>query len=702
MSQFLLNWKKCVAVAALTAGVFSAQAQSPTFKRTCAANDVMEASLQANPSLRQNLKTIEAHTARFIQNQQVQNAAATVIKIPVVVHVLYTNSTENISATQIQSQLTVLNQDFRRTNPDRTSKWSQAADTEIEFVLASVDPNGNATNGITRTQTSTSTWNIDRNNDAMKFSSSGGINAWPSGDYLNMWIVGGLTTNAGQTILGYAQFPGSGSAATDGVVMAGKFFGTTGTAQAPFDGGRTTTHEVGHWLNLRHIWGDGNGSCASDFVSDTPESDNPNYGCATGHVSCGSEDMVQNYMDYSDDGCMNLFTQGQKTRMRALFNSGGFRASLLNSPGLGGGGTPPPATCSTNEVVVTITTDNYGSETSWTVKNSSGQTVGSGSGYGNNTTYNTTLCLPNGSYTFTINDTYGDGICCSYGNGSYSVKKGSTTLASGGQFASTENKTFNLGSTPPPPPAPACQTIDLASATINSYGGSQDAGTFQKSGSTLILNGNAWKSINLNYTVTANTVLEFEFGSTQQGEIQGIGFDTDNGISSDRTFRLWGTQNWGINNYNNYASSAGSWKAYAIPVGQFYTGAFNRLFFACDHDVSNPNANVYIRNIKIYEGSCGTTRVADLGTNGAMRVDDAGEFTTMQAYPNPSSGSLNVVMPVDAQATIFDMTGKAVWNGKLVEGENKPIDISGLSNGIYMLKATSADGQNFVERIVKQ
>jgi len=144
---------------------------------------------------------------------------------------------------------------------------------------------------------------------------------------LNMWIC-----NIGGGILGYAQFPGSGSAATDGVAMSPQYFGTIGSAQSPFDGGRTTTHEVGHWLNLRHIWGDGNCN-ADDFVSDTPTSDAANYGCATGHVSCNTTDMIQNYMDYSDDACMNLFTQGQTDRMRALFDAGGFRASLLNSGG---------------------------------------------------------------------------------------------------------------------------------------------------------------------------------------------------------------------------------------------------------------------------------------------------------------------------------------------------------------------------------
>ncbi len=112
--------------------------------------------------------------------------------------------------------------------------------------------------------------------------------------------------------------------------MSPQYFGTTGTAQAPFDGGRTTTHEVGHWMNLRHIWGDGR--CRQDdFVSDTPSSDAPNYGCDLGERSCRTTDMVENYMDYSDDDCMGLFTEGQKARMRAVFAPGGARASLVGN-----------------------------------------------------------------------------------------------------------------------------------------------------------------------------------------------------------------------------------------------------------------------------------------------------------------------------------------------------------------------------------
>jgi hypothetical protein len=281
------------------------------------------------PEMQDNMRYIERFTRDFERTPQLRGPVT--VSIPVVVNVIYKTGSQNISDAQIQSQIDVLNEDFRRTNSDANNTWSQAIDTNIEFCLASVDPDGNTTNGIRRKQTNKPSFSA---NDGMK-SSGQGLAPWDPSSYLNIWVC-----NLSSGLLGYAQFPG-GPASTDGVVIDYAYFGTTGTATAPFDLGRTATHEVGHWLNLRHIWGDG-GCGVDDFVSDTPASDGPNYGCAQGHVSCGSVDMVQNYMDYSDDACMNLFTEGQSLRMDALFAPGGARASLTSSNGCG---SPVEPTC---------------------------------------------------------------------------------------------------------------------------------------------------------------------------------------------------------------------------------------------------------------------------------------------------------------------------------------------------------------------
>ena len=246
-----------------------------------------------------------------------------VINIPVYVHVVYANSTENISDAQIQTQIDVLNDDFRRTNSDASNTPSDftnvAADSEINFTLTETK----------RYSNSTSSWGT---NDTVKA-------AYPPitpETHLNIWVC-----EIGGGILGYAQFPG-GPVSTDGIVVDYRFFGTIGTAAAPFDLGRTATHDVGHYLNLRHIWGDG-GCNVDDFVEDTPTAGGPNYTgspCAyPGPNSCRPRgkkgqndlpDMFQNYMDYSDDTCMNLFTEGQKTRMRAIFEAGGPREAMVN------------------------------------------------------------------------------------------------------------------------------------------------------------------------------------------------------------------------------------------------------------------------------------------------------------------------------------------------------------------------------------
>jgi len=259
-----------------------------------------------------------------------------VITIPTVVHVIHNNSTENISNAQIQSQIDVLNEDFSRLNSDVFSAPSRfrgfSKDIRVEFCLAERDPNGNPTDGITRTATTFGPFASLGNggNNEMKYTSMGGSDAWNRDDYLNIWVV-----DLSGTTLGYAQFPG-GAAATDGVVIDYEYFGTTGTATAPFDLGRTTTHEVGHWLDLYHIWGDDGTACSgSDNINDTPNQGGSSAGCPSAPNSCSNGgyggDMYVNYMDYSDDDCLNMFTYWQYRRMYAtLYNS---RNSLRSSNG---------------------------------------------------------------------------------------------------------------------------------------------------------------------------------------------------------------------------------------------------------------------------------------------------------------------------------------------------------------------------------
>ncbi len=306
-------------------------------QRNCGSMEHLNWIMLNDPAVQEKMSLIEQQTNEFIQHADPSDRQ--MVTIPVVVHVLYKSATANISDAQIQSQINVMNNDFRKLNADAANTPSifTASDPNIQFCLASVDPSGNATTGITRTATSVTSFST---NNAMKYSAQGGKDAWPSSQYLNIWVC-----TLSNSILGYAQFPG-GAAATDGVVIDYRYFGTTGTATAPFNLGRTATHEVGHWLNLRHIWGDA--TCGSDLVDDTPSHNTANYGCPTyPHLSTCSGapvEMTMNYMDYTDDACMYMFTNGQTVRMQALFAAGGARASLLTSNGCG---VPAPVLCGT-------------------------------------------------------------------------------------------------------------------------------------------------------------------------------------------------------------------------------------------------------------------------------------------------------------------------------------------------------------------
>ncbi|HYE54615.1 MAG TPA: zinc metalloprotease [Chitinophagaceae bacterium] len=311
-----------LALLACSALVFSCKKQDSSSKelpetaataelvqRHCAAQLVLEQQLAADPDMRSRRQALEESTRRFIESKDARLVNG-VLEIPVIVNVIYRTAAENISQAQIQSQIDVLNEDFGNTNADRFNVPLEFQDEQatvgIRFVLA----------GINRKSNSKRSWSL---NDDMKRSSKGGIDPTDPAHNLNIWVVNKMTYMGG-TILGYAQFPG-GSLATDGVVIGYNFFGRTGTVSAPYNKGRTATHEVGHWMNLAHIWGDA--TCGNDAVSDTPPHNAPNYGCPSypHRSTCSGTpvEMTMNYMDYTDDGCMYMFSNGQSARMKATF-----------------------------------------------------------------------------------------------------------------------------------------------------------------------------------------------------------------------------------------------------------------------------------------------------------------------------------------------------------------------------------------------
>jgi hypothetical protein len=277
---------------------------------------VHELLAETKPEYRDRRLKAEEQTRQSIDSGNAMRVTAKLITIPVVVHVVHRTADENISDAQVKSQIAALNRDYRASNADKSkvpAAWqSLLIDSKIQFALATKDPGGKQTTGITRTATKASSFGAD---DTVKSSSTGGVNAWPSDRYLNIWAC-----SLGGGLLGYAQFPG-GPAKTDGVVILYSAFGTKDAVKAPFDQGRTATHEVGHFLGLRHIWGDRNDCSGNDFVADTPAAQQANFGKPKfPHITCNNGpngDMFMNYMDYVDDKAMFMFTTGQVARMNA-------------------------------------------------------------------------------------------------------------------------------------------------------------------------------------------------------------------------------------------------------------------------------------------------------------------------------------------------------------------------------------------------
>jgi hypothetical protein len=295
-------------------------ATSVASRKSCPSEEIRANLLANDADAKARYLALENGTEKFIQARKAGRVLADgTIEIPVVVNVLYRTSAENISDARIAEQISVLNKDFGATNSDISKVPSEfsavaAGDTKVRFRLAKT----------VRKSTTVRSW---KTNDAMKKSSSKGIDATDPTQYFNIWVVGDMSS-----ILGYATFPESSGLWNDGVVLAAPFVGVTG-ASAPYNLGRTATHEVGHYLNLRHIWGDAN--CGSDLVADTPTQTTANYGKPTYPLmnTCGGVSrsvMFMNYMDYVDDAAMFMFSAGQKDRMQAVLTSTGARKGLRN------------------------------------------------------------------------------------------------------------------------------------------------------------------------------------------------------------------------------------------------------------------------------------------------------------------------------------------------------------------------------------
>jgi hypothetical protein len=300
-------------------------AQAPP-QRTCGTLEHHEYLKQTRPNYQQDLIQYNQMIDQYLADQAVSKTAVVTVTIPVVVHVVYQNATENISNAQAISQVQVLNDDFAKLNADaikvtQPTFSTVAAGAQIRFCLAQRDPLGNATTGVVHYSTTVSTFGT---NDNVKNSATGGATAWDVTKYVNIWVC-----DLGSSLLGYGEFPTGSLSNTWGLVLNYRYTGSGGSAQSPFNLGRTGTHEFGHCFNLFHIWGDDGGACSgSDQCADTPNQASEHYGpFAQGSIqtdACSPSSpgtMWMNYMDYTDDNSMYMFTAGQVARMEAVVNT---------------------------------------------------------------------------------------------------------------------------------------------------------------------------------------------------------------------------------------------------------------------------------------------------------------------------------------------------------------------------------------------
>jgi len=630
----------------LLVGSISAQ------QRTCAANELLAKQLLEDPFMQQRMQDIERQTEDFIQSGGAQDRV--VVTIPVVVHVVYYNSTQNISDAQIQSQLTVLNNDFRLLNADAANIppvfQGLAADCEINFCLATQDPNGNATTGIQRRQTTVNGFSYT--NDGVKFFSSGGLDAWNRDKYLNLWVC-----NINGGILGYAQFPG-GPANTDGVVCDFAYFGTMGTATAPFNKGRTATHEVGHWLNCYHIWGDDGTSCnGTDNVSDTPNQADENYGCPSfPQVSCSNGpngDLFMNYMDYTDDACMYMFTNGQKSRMQSLFGSGGSRAALLTSPGCqppgGGGSCGTPSGLSATNITQTSATVNWGSVSGATSYNLQWKLSTSG-------TWTTVTGLTGTSYglsSLTAGTTYNYQVQAVCGGTSSNYSTASSFTTTSGSCADQYESNNTVG-TSKVIPVNTTFTAKIATSTDKDY---------------------------------------YKFSNTSSTRNIKVELTT---LPLDYDLRLYRKNN-NNNNTTLLGSSENAGTANELIIYNTTTVSSNYIAYVFGWNGAFSNTQCYTLRVSLSSTSWRTDGSTD-GATEEIEIPVVFENVGFGMYPNPASDELTVEVPLEADAdvavAILDPAGKAAiqQHRALTKGDNLiTLDVSRLPNGVYFVQVRNGE-----------
>ena len=695
-------------------------------QKHCATHDLHEQYMASDPEYVARFNALEAaRQDGFSQNML--NASNEII-IPVVFHIVWNSSSQNISEQRIKDQIDALNRDFNGLNADSINIpidfFFLRGKLSIRFVLANRDPLGNLTNGIVRRQTTVTAFNFGGSNqNDMKSSLTGGSDAWNPRFYLNIWsapLSGGT--------LGFATFPAQAGTAVDGVVIDPKYIGTTG-ATAPFNRGRTTVHEVGHWLNLRHIWGDDGSACSgTDGVDDTPNQAGPNYGCpgfprtdACSATSPGA--MFMNYMDYTDDACMNMFTQGQVLRMQSVFNTS--RTDILTSPGyiapksndlfISAITSPLNPQCD-NTFRPTATFTNYGSNIigSFTAN----YRIGDGPVVSQSWTG---ILNPGASVVVLFNES----VTLSDGNYTISVFSTNPNSAPDGDASNdTLIRSFNVGGIQTATP-PVTEGFENASFPVNSWiiNNPDSKITWQRT-TRAKKSGNASIFID-NYNYNPDS-LGTTFG--QADDLITPFFDLTNSSSAKLSFSIAAAQytdlntspnNWdtlqifvstdcGLTRTKVYEKSKNSLVTVTLPTTVFFVPNSNQ--WRTDEVNLTPyigkeRVQVIFRNLSHYENNIYLDDI-NITKQTSTGLEELSLLEDIEVYPNPSEGWINVRIDRVPEGLIalewVNVLGQTVLPSEAINATsyNKSFDISGLPKGLYMVRFVFDNGEQAAKKVM--
>jgi len=667
--------------------------------RVCSASEMIQQAKLSDPGYANRLATLEQQTQEYVQQHALQRTAGTVLfTIPVVFHIIHNYGGENISKAQVEDAVDILNKSFQKLYADSVVVCSVfrpiIADVQVQFRLAQIDPNGNCTDGITRTVS------------ALTYTAGDNVKQlvdWPSDKYFNIWVVSNIASGAA----GYAYYPGI-AASIDGVVIRHDYTGSIGTSNGSNYSARSLAHETGHWLNLSHTWGSTNSpgdpaNCSnSDFVSDTPTTVGvANFSCDTAQVTCNSLDNVQNYMDYA--GCHYMFTEGQKMRMHAaLNNNSGDRDNLWTQSNLIATGTNDgyvPVACSpvadfnrSKKFICTGTTLTFndlswhGDPTSWQWDFPGGSPSSSTAQtpqvqYNTPGIYDVTLTVDNAAGNSSIT---GQGIIIvSPATGSSAVPFTedfeSVAFPSGSDWL-VENSSGNTWGI-----STDASFSGSKSMKINNFSGNPNGSTdvFITPGYNFTNITNAGMTFRLAFAArSASSTDQLKvYASTNCGNSWSVRY-TQDGLNLSTAGIISG----------NFTPNSNQWRLENVNLNTVSYNNSPSVRFKFDY-LQNTGNNIYIDDINV-------TGVSTVG------IQDVEFLATLNVYPNPASASANVAFslaaPADVNAVVLDITGRTIAvlrHEKLMAGAHSFTFGEKLAKGSYFVRIM-IDGSPLTEKIV--